>query len=154
MTQPTFAPVTATSQVRPTMTTPAPEVGRTPKKGLLRPARLAVGQGQGSPAPDAGYALGVAHREVAKLAFAHEHDRHDVELGVALVAARRASLMGRGPTLGDVHVAMDHFGLRGADVVGEYLAEPFRGLAHSYVAQRALVDSVDAAALTGATSEI
>jgi hypothetical protein len=136
------------------MTTPAPEVGRAPKKGLLRPSRLPVGQGQGSPAPDAGYALGVAHREVAKLAFAHDHDRHDVELGVALVAAKRASIIGRGPTLGDVHVAMDHFGLRGVDVVDEALARPFRGLAHSYVAQRELVDSVDPTALTGAGAEI
>ncbi len=136
------------------MTTPAPEVGRAPKKGLLRPSRLPAGQGQGSPAPDAGYALGVAQREVDRLAFAHEHDRHDVELGVALVAAKRASLIGRGPTLGDVRVAMDHFGLRDADVVTETLAAPFRGLAHSYVAQRALVDSVDPAALSGAAERI
>jgi hypothetical protein len=154
VTQPTFAPVTAAGQVRPTMTTPPPEIGRTPKKGLLRPARPVAGLNQGTPAPDAGYALGVAHREVATLAFANEHDRHDVELGVALVAAKRASLLGRGPTLGDVRVAMDHFGLREAGVVDEARARPFAGLAHSYVAQRALVDSVDAAALVpGGSSE-
>ncbi len=47
----------------------------------------------------------IAARECAKLTFEHEHDRHDVALGVGLVAAKRASLIGRGPQLGDVRVA-------------------------------------------------
>jgi len=58
--------------------------------------------------------LTIAERECAKLNFEHEHDRRDVILGVGLVAAKRASLIGRGPQLGDVKVAMDLFGLRGA----------------------------------------
>ncbi|MFI5035122.1 MAG: hypothetical protein ACHQFZ_02830 [Acidimicrobiales bacterium] len=149
MAQPTFAPVPEVGQVGPTMTTPTPEIGRAPKAGLLRPSRPVPGRGLGSPAPDAGYAFGVAHREVAKLTFADEHLRHDVELGVALVAAKRASLVGRGPTLGDVRVAMDHFGLSGVAAVDDDLARPFAGLAHSYIAQRALVDAVDAATLLG-----
>jgi hypothetical protein len=147
VTQPTFFPVAATGQVRPSMTIAAPEIGRTPKKGLTRSARPPAGRGLGTPAPDAGYALGIAHREVAKLNFAHEHDRHNVELGVALVAAKRAGLVRRAPMLDDVRVALDHFGLRGVAVVDEALARPFRGIAHSYVAQRALVDAVDATAL-------
>lgn len=129
------------------MTIAAPEIGRPPKKGLTRSARPPAGRGLGTPAPDAGYAMGIAHREVAKLGFAHEHDRHNVELGVALVAAKRAGLVGRAPMLDDVRVAMDHFGLRGAELVDETLARPFRGITHSYAAQRALVDGVDASAL-------
>ena len=133
------------------MPTPTPEFGRVQKAGLERPVRLADGLGSGTPAPGAGYAFTVARREVAKLVFTHEHDRLDVETGVALVAAKRASLVGRGPILDDVRVAMDHFGLRESAVVGGDAIRPFAGLAHSYVAQRALVDAVDAAALLGAT---
>jgi hypothetical protein len=129
------------------MTISAPEIGRPSKKGLTRSARPPTGRGLGTPAPDAGYAMGIAHREVAKLSFSHEHDRHNVELGVALVAAKRAGLVGRAPMLDDVRVAMDHFGLRGAELVDEALARPFRGITHSYAAQRALVDGVDASAL-------
>jgi hypothetical protein len=134
------------------MDMPAPEIGRPRKKGLQRSAAAPQGRGLGTPAPDAGYALGVAEREVAKLAFEHEHSRHDVALGVALVAAKRAGLVGRGPTLGDVHVAMDCFALRDGEVVDEVKARPFAGLAHSYVAQRELVDTVDASRLVPVAS--
>jgi hypothetical protein len=123
-----------------------PEFSRPQKPGLLR--SLPAGTvGRGTQAPGEGFALTVAQRECAKLTFEHDHDRHDVALGVALVAAKRASIVGRGPQLGDVHVAMDHFGLRGGDVVTHQLAAPFAGLAHSYVAQRALVDAVSDASL-------
>ena len=85
----------------------------------------------------------IAARECAKLTFEHEHDRHDVALGIGLVAAKRASLISRGPQLGDVRAAMDLFGLRDVGVVDPMLSAPFRGLAHSYVLQRRFVDAVD-----------
>jgi hypothetical protein len=91
--------------------------------------------------------LTIAERECAKLNFEHEHDRRDVILGVGLVAAKRASLIGRGPQLGDVKVAMDLFGLRGAPSIDHQLSAPFRGLAHSYVLQREFVDAVDGTTL-------
>jgi hypothetical protein len=125
------------------METGTPEFSRTPKPGLLR-AMPAAGQvGRGTQAPGEGYALTIAARECAKLNFEHEHDRHDVALGVGLVAAKRASLINRGPQLGDVRVAMAMFGLRDAGVVDDSLVAPFRGLAHSYVLQRRFVDAVD-----------
>jgi hypothetical protein len=125
------------------METGTPEFSRTPKRGLLR-AMPAAGQvGRGTQAPGEGYALTIAARECAKLNFEHEHDRHDVALGVGLVAAKRASLINRGPQLGDVRVAMAMFGLRDAGVVDDSLVAPFRGLAHSYVLQRRFVDAVD-----------
>jgi hypothetical protein len=126
------------------MTTRTPEFGRPSKPGLQRSAHPGSGLGYGTPAPGEGFALTIAYRECAKLDFAHAHDRHDVELGVALVGAKRASLVGRGPILDDVHVAMDIFGLRGAEVIDHDLARPFSGLAHSYVAQRRFVDAVHA----------
>lgn len=124
------------------MTTATPELGRAKKAGLQRWLRHGGVMHQGTPAPGAGYSLTIAHREVEKLTFEHDHDRRDVALGIALVAAKRASLVGRGPTIGDVHVALDLYGLRSSGVIDHHLAAPFVGLSHSYVAQRRLVDGV------------
>jgi hypothetical protein len=135
------------------MTTATPELGRTPKLGLERSARRVAGVGEGTNAPGEGYALTIATRECAKLAFAHPHDLHDVTVGVASIAAKRASLVGRGPTLGDVHVAMDLFGLRAISPVTREITKPFSGLAHSYSAQRRFVDAVSPAKLTSGAND-
>jgi len=137
------------------MSTETPEFSRVPKAGLQRSPHVPTGRGLGTQAPGEGYALGIAHREVARLTFEHEHDRHDIEVGVALVGAKRASLIGRGPQLGDVSVALRLFGLIEGVVVDHALAAPFAGLAHSYVAQRRFVDAIadgDLLRLTGDTS--
>lgn len=131
------------------MSTETPEFARVAKAGLQRSPHPPTGPGFGTQAPGEGYALGVAHREVARLGFTHEHSRHDVEIGVGLVAAKRASLVGRGPQLGDVRVVLTHFGLVEGVVVDHQLAAPFTGLAHSYVAQRRFVDSVAVGDLLG-----
>jgi hypothetical protein len=147
--QPAFAPVPATGEVRAVMATAAPEVGRAPKAGLLRPTRLEDSPLLGTPAPDAGFALGLAHRVVGRRELEREADRHDVELAVALVAAKRASLVGRGPMVGDVDAALAALGLAGDGPIDAAASARFAGLAHSYVTQRELVDSVDAASLLG-----
>ncbi len=125
------------------MATPTPELARPPKAGLQRSPHPFAGRGAGTPAPDAGYALTIAEREVAKLPFVHEHDRHDVAVGIAVVAAKRASLVGRGPTLSDVRIALDLFELADGLPIDHHRASPFAGLAHSYVAQRTFADAVD-----------
>jgi hypothetical protein len=125
------------------METGTSEFSRTPKPGLLRALPVAGQVGRGTQAPGEGFALTIAERECAKLTFEHEHDRRDVILGVGLVAAKRASLIGRGPQLSDVKVAMEIFGLRAAPSIGHDLSAPFSGLAHSYVLQRRFVDAVD-----------
>ncbi len=132
------------------MPTPTPEFARKPKAGLVRNAHPVATSGAGTPAPGGGYALTIAEREVAKLAFDHEHDRHDVAVGVAVIAAKRASAIGRGPTVTDVRIALDHFKLLDATSVDHHLASPFAGLAHSYVAQRAFADAVDTDELVNA----
>jgi hypothetical protein len=74
---------------------------------------------------------------------------HDVLLGVALVASRRAALFGRAPCIYDVRLALNLWGFLGdapADVVSARRMA-FSSLAHDYVAQRALVDSVPEEAL-------
>jgi hypothetical protein len=134
------------------METAPAELARPQKPGLLRALPVGGQVGRGTQAPGEGYALTIAERECDKLVFEHEHDRRDVILGVGLVAAKRASIVGRGPQLGDVHVAMDYFGLRAAAEIDHRLALPFRGLAHSYVLQRRLVDSVSDASLLAPSS--
>ena len=124
------------------METATPQIARPLKKGLQRSAHPAIGRGQGTQAPGEGFALTIAQRECEKLEFEHEHDRHDVVVGVGLVAAKRASIVGRGPQLGDVNVAMDLFGLRDSLVVEHATSGRFAGLAHSYVAQRRFVDAI------------
>ena len=135
------------------MTTPTPELARPQKAGLQRSAYPPTGESFGSPAPGGGFALTIAHREITKLDFEHEHDRADVELGIALVASKRASLVGRGPILDDVHVAMGLFGLGSTSMIDHHLAAPFAGLAHSYVLQRQLVDGVAKEKLVPGTSD-
>lgn len=152
VTQPTFAPVPASGTVRPTMKTGTPELARTPKPGLQRSALRVVGKGQGTQTPGEGYALTIAQHEVAKLRFEHEHDRPDVAIGVALLAAKRASLVGRAPQLGDVQVAMEIFALRADTPIGRLHAKPFVGIAHSYVAQRKFVDAIDVGDLITTTA--
>ena len=151
MTQPAFVPVPAAGAVRATMATPTPVRARA-KVGLQRSPHRASGPQQGTPAPDAGFALTIAARVVGQLAFEHEHDRHDVALGVALVAAKRASLIGRGPTLDDVRAAMSVLGVPSGAPVSASVARAFRGIGHSYVGQRALVDAVDVEALLAFSS--
>jgi hypothetical protein len=135
------------------MATATPEIGRAKKLGLERSSHGEGGVGRGTPAPGEGYALTIATRECQKLNFTNAHDLQDVIVGVASVAAKRASLVGRGPTLGDVHVAMDLFDIRTTSPVSCETTEPFRGLAHSYPAQRRFVDAVSAAQLTSGAND-
>jgi hypothetical protein len=135
------------------MSTEIPELGRLKKAGLQRSAHPPVGAGFGTPAPGEGYALTISERECEKLTFEHHQDEHDVIIGVGLVAAKRASLIGRGPTLGDVHVALDYFGLRQESPIPRASTALFRGLAHSYVAQRRFVDAVPGESLTSGAND-
>lgn len=118
------------------MATATPEIGRAKKAGLLRHAP--TGEGSGTNAPGEGFAMTLAQRECADLHVTGV-DHHDLVVGVALVAAKRASLAGRGPTVYDVRVVLDLFGLRSHE--GTVTAN-FAGLAHSYAAQRHFVDAV------------
>ena len=69
---------------------------------------------------------------------------HDVLLGVALIASKRAALFGRAPCIYDVQLALNLWGFLD-DAPPELQARrraAFSSVAHDYVAQRALVDSV------------
>jgi hypothetical protein len=114
-----------------------------------RPAELVVPtlgrtRGTGTPGPDSGFALRLAKRFEHELRLHEGESEHDVLLGVALVAATRAALFGRAPCIHDVRFALNLWGFledAPAELVDRRRAA-FSSLAHDYVAQRALVDSV------------
>jgi hypothetical protein len=147
--QPTFVPVPDADRVRPSIPPPIPLKARTGRPGELRSPIVPTGRGVGTTGPDQGFALTLAHRLAPRLTVAPGEDHHDAEVGVALVGARRAALAGRAPSIFDLEVAAGLFGLLGGapDELVALRRQRFFGVAHSYDAQRALVDSVPEPAL-------
>lgn len=146
--QPTFVPVPDADRVRPSIPAPIPVHPRTRPAELRSPA-LPTGRNVGTTGPDQGYALTLAHRLIGRLHLVDGEDRHDVVLGIALLASRRAAMVGRAPSIHDVEVAAGLFGFL-ADAPADLVAHRrrlFAGVAHDYAGQRALVDSVPDQAL-------
>jgi len=115
VTQPTFAPFR--SPVKSARPSPPPRRACAhPESGPAAFTRSAERTRVRHAAPGEGYALTIAHHVLSTFSFENEHDRDDVELAIGLVAAKRASLVGRGPIPGDVHVALHHFGIEGTVV--------------------------------------
>ncbi len=143
MTQPTFVPIAEADQVRParhlnvpgawTQSRPAEVVGPVRHRGL----------DVGTPGPDSGFALRLARRFEHQLRLTEGESEHDALFGAALVAAKRAALFGRAPSIYDVRVALNLWGFLDPPPrqVGKRRAA-FSAIAHDYVAQRRLVDSV------------
>ena len=110
MTQPTFVPIAEADQVRPArhLHVPGPWTAS-------RPAEVTVplglrGRGVGTPGPDSGFALRLARRAEHELKLGPGESEHDVLLGVALIAAKRAAYFGRAPSVYDVQFALNLWG--------------------------------------------
>jgi hypothetical protein len=149
--QPTFVPVPDADRVRPSIPAPIPLKARANRPGELRSPTVPTGPGVGTTGPDQGFALTLAARLAPKLHLAAGEHADDLVLGIALVGSRRAALAGRAPSAYDVEVAAGLFGLLDDGCPAGLVAhrrEAFRGVAHGYDAQRALVDGVPAEALT------
>ena len=145
MTQPTFVPIAEADQVRPArhMHVPGPWT-------TSRPAELVVPENTWPRAwerrsPDSGFpALQLSRRFEHELRLDEGESEHDVLLGVALVASKRAALFGRAPCVYDVRFALNIWGFLD-DAPNELRAgrrAAFSSLSHDYVAQRRLIDSV------------
>lgn len=150
MAQPTFVPVSDADRVRPSIPPPIPVPARANRPGELRSPTVPTGPGVGTTGPDQGYAIALARRLAPRLRLREGEDHHDVELGVALIAARRSGLVGRAPSAYDVEAAAGLFGFLDDAPPEELVAHrrrAFLGVAHSYDAQRALIDSVPDASL-------
>ena len=80
------------------------------------------GAGFGHQGPDQGYALSLAAKFSARLALHPGEKASDVIAGCAMVALKRASLLGRAPVAGDLRIAFDHWGYLDADTPIEIVA--------------------------------
>jgi hypothetical protein len=149
MTQPTFVPIAEADQVRPARHLHVPGAWTASRPAEATGPAAARGRTMGTPGPDSGFALRLAKRFEQELKLGEGESAHDVLLGVALVASKRAALFGRAPSVYDVRFALNLWGWLD-DVPDEQDAARralFSGLSHDYVAQRAVVDSVPDEAL-------
>lgn len=145
MTQPSYVPIAEADQVRPSLRLEPPRVWVPDRPAELRFPVRPGGRNRGAPGPDQGYALRLARRVERSLVLEPGESAHDVVVGVALLAARRAALLGRAPTIFDVQAAVALWGFLDAEPSEPLVAQrrrAFSGVAHDYPAQRALVDSV------------
>jgi len=145
MTQPTFVPITEADQVRPALHLQVPEAWTTSRPAELRTPTALKGRSVGTPGTDAGFALRLARRFADDLKLREGENEHDALLGCGLIAARRAALYGRGPSIYDVQVALALWGFLRDDVPEELVVarrHAFSSVSHDYVAQRSLVDAV------------
>ena len=110
MAQPSFVPISEADQVRPALHMHVPGVWTTD-----RPAEVVVpeherGRTLGTPGPDSGFAMRLANRFGEELKLGEGETEHDVLLGVALIASKRAALYGRGPSVYDVRFGLNLWG--------------------------------------------
>src|ERR1700677_5217538 len=110
MTQPTFVPISEADQVRPARHLHVPGPWTTSRVAELRTPTAPSGRSVGTPGTDAGFALRLARRFAHDLKLTEGETEHDVLLGCALIAARRAALFGRGPSIYDVQLAVALWG--------------------------------------------
>ena len=119
------------------------------RPGELQPATTPEGAYVGSPGPNQGFALTIARRLGHDAVLSTGEDLHDVEVGVAAIACRRAAMFGRAPSVYDVRHALGVFGY--LDTAPSELVEVrrarFSGVGHSYPLVRTLADSVPASTL-------
>jgi hypothetical protein len=103
----------------------------------------------GRPGPNVGFALSLAHRASDRIVLGPHEAAEDALAVVAEVSMKRASSFGRGPTSGDVELAMDLLGYRGDADAGfvAWRARQVHGADHEYGPRRRLVDAVPEAAL-------
>ena len=110
MTQPTFVPIAEADQVRPARHLHVPEIWVADRPAELVGPTMRKGANLGTPGPDSGFALRLSHRFEDQLQLGDGESAHDVLLGVALVASKRAALFGRAPCVYDVRLALNLWG--------------------------------------------
>jgi len=145
MAQPSFVPITEADQVRGARRLSVPDQWLSDRPGDLSGAIRPTGTSHGTPGPDQGFALRVARRFEDRLELTPGEDHEDVLHGAAILASKRAGLLGRAPCVYDLDAAFALFGFLVAAPPGELVAERkrmFASASRDYVVQRALVDAV------------
>jgi hypothetical protein len=145
MAQPTFVPITEADQVRTSrrLTVPHGWIADRPAD-LVGPNRP-TGTRLGTPGPDQGFALRLARRFEERLELTSAENLEDVLYGGAILASKRAGLLGRAPCVYDLEAAFALFGFLVSSPPAQLVAQRrllFASASRDYVAQRALVDAV------------
>ena len=104
-----------------------------------------VGELLGSPGPNIGYALTLAHRARDRMALAPNERVDDAVAVVGELAMKRAASYGRAPVMTDVDTALLVLGYQGgcAPAFAEWRAAAVEDAHHDYRVRRALCDAVD-----------
>lgn len=157
MTQPSFVPITEADQVRPALRLQVPAQWSPSRPADHRAPGQPTGRRLGAPGPDQGFALRLAHRLAPTFVLTEGEHLEDVVIGCALVAARRAAMFGRAPSIHDLNAVVALFGLASGSAPAELVdhrRRAFNGLSHDYQVQRALVDSVPEETLRLSPTEV
>ena len=144
MTQPSFVPIGEADQVRPAYQLTVPSIWTQSRPSELKSAVRPVGPQLGSPGPDQGFALKLAHRFVDRLILVAGESAEDAVAGCTSVGMRRCARFGRAPAIYDLTFAFTLWGfLDGApDDLVAFRGPLFQSASHHYLAQRAIADSV------------
>jgi hypothetical protein len=143
--QPTFVPITEADQVRTARRLSVPGHWSADRPADLAGPLRPTGVRHGTPGPDQGFAMRLARRFEGRLHLVHGEDIEDVLLGAAMLASKRAGLLGRAPCVYDLEAVFSLFGFLGPSPLPELIDERrrlFASASREYVAQRALVDAV------------
>jgi hypothetical protein len=151
MTQPKFAPVAESGEVREAYKLPVAGEWISHRPSDYKPApRAAHRPNTGIPGPDQGYALHLAERFRDRLVLTDAEHSEDVSTAATVIGLRRAALYGRGPVSHDIELALRLFGyldgVPSATLV-EARERLVSGIAHDYWQQRDLADLVPEATL-------
>ena len=144
MAQPDYVPLQDVDKVRPAERLPVPGRWRQDRPAEILGTRQPTGRRMGSPGPDQGYALKLAHRMAPRLELAPGESAEDAVVGCLGVGLKRASLFGRAPVVYDMELAYTLWGFLGGapDDLVVFRKRLFEGAADHYWAQRAIVDAV------------
>jgi len=146
MTQPKFAPVAESGEVREAYKLPIASEWISHRPSDYKAAPHAPHRpNTGIPGPDQGYGLHLAERFGDRLEISEVEHRSDVLTGAAMIGLRRAALYGRAPVSHDIELALRLFGyLEGEQPEDLVRARErlFAGIAHDYWQQRDVADLV------------
>jgi hypothetical protein len=143
MAAPDYVPPSRADQPRATLPIPPSRRWTATRPGDLQRGQP-TGRGMGRQGPDQGYALNLAARFADELRLAPGEHATDVVAGCVAVAMRRASMFGRAPIKADLEFAFGLFAYLddAPDDLVEFRRRLFKGAAHDYWEQRAIVDGM------------
>lgn len=149
MTQPDYVPLNGPDRVRPSDRLTLPRPWRTDRPADLTRQVVPAGTGFGQPGPDVGYGLKLAKRFVDRLVLTPGEVPDDVLAGCFACGAKRAAAVGRAPVIYDMEWGYTLWGylVEAPERLVDLRVPLFRGAAHHYADQRAIVDAIAPEAL-------